>query len=103
MRGLLAERGIIVAQGAARLRRAVAEILGDHHESVGEILRDALAEMNERLRSFEQRLEYYDQRIGKLERDDKRPGQLMKHLSSEALVIGLTLNGHLRIALCLTA
>ena len=36
----------------SRLRRAVAEILGDHNESVGEILRDALAEMSERLRSF---------------------------------------------------
>src|SRR3984893_9178268 len=72
IRGLLAEYGIIVAQGAARLRRAVAEILGDHNESVGEILRDALAEMSERLRSFEQRLERYDQRVGKLARDDKR-------------------------------
>ncbi len=60
IRGLLAECGIIVA---ARLRRAVAEILGDHNESVGEILRDALAEMSGRLRSFEQRLEPYDQRM----------------------------------------
>ena len=78
IRGLLAECGIIVAQAAARLRRAVAEILGDHNESIGEILRNALAEMSERLRSFEQRLERYDQRIGKLARDDKRAGQLMK-------------------------
>jgi len=51
--GLLAKCGIIVAQGAACLRGAVAEVLSDHNESIGEILRDALAEMSERLRSFE--------------------------------------------------
>jgi transposase len=78
VRGLLAECGIVVAPGAARLRRALAEILGDRNEWVGETLRDALAEMSERLRLFEQRLEHYDQRIGKLARDDKRAGQLMK-------------------------
>ena len=56
VRGLLAERGIVVAQGEAQLRRALAELLGDHDEHVGELLREALAEMNERLGLLEERL-----------------------------------------------
>src|SRR5271169_4461167 len=77
MRGLLAECGIVVAQGAARLRRALADILGDRDNSVGEILREALLEMSERLRSFEERLECYDRQIEKLARSDSRAGRLM--------------------------
>jgi transposase len=78
MRGLLAECGIVVAQGAARLRRALAEMLGDRDQRVGEILREALLEMSERLRSFEERLERYDRQIGELARSDSRAGRLMK-------------------------
>ena len=77
MRGLLAECGIVVAHGAARLRRALADILGDRDNSVGEILREALLEMSERLRSFEERLECYDRQTGKLARSDSRAGRLM--------------------------
>jgi transposase len=57
MRGLLAEYGVVVAMGAAHLRRALAEILGDRDERIGELLREALLEMSECLRSFEERLE----------------------------------------------
>jgi transposase len=74
MRGLLAECGIVVAQGAARLRRALADILGDRDNSVGEILREALLEMSERLRSLEERLERYDRQIEKLARSEVAPG-----------------------------
>ena len=56
MRGLLAECGMVVAQGAARLRRALAELLGGPDQRIGAILREALLEMSERLQSFEQRL-----------------------------------------------
>jgi transposase len=77
MRGLLAECGIVVAQGAARLRRALADILSDRDNAVGEILREALLEMSERLRSFEERLGCYDRQIEKLARSDSRAGRLM--------------------------
>jgi transposase len=46
MRGLLAECGVVVAQGAARLRRTLAEIVGDRDQRVGEILREALLKMS---------------------------------------------------------
>lgn len=78
MRGLLAECGIVVAQGAARLRRALAEILGDRDNAAGDILREALVEMSERLCSFERRLRRCDQRIGALARGDNQAGRLMK-------------------------
>jgi transposase len=77
MRGLLAECGMIVAQGAARLRRALAELLGGADQRIGAILREALLEMSERLRSFEEQLERYDRQIGKLARSDSRAGRLM--------------------------
>jgi transposase len=78
VRGLLAECGIVVAQGSARLRRALAEILGDADSAVGNILREALLEMSERLRWFEQRLQRYDQQIEELARGDNQASQLMK-------------------------
>jgi transposase len=78
MRGLLMECGITVAQGAARLRRALVEILDDDGSAVGNILREALVEMSERLRSFEERLQRYDQQIKEFARSDNQAGQLMK-------------------------
>jgi transposase len=77
VRGLLAECGIVVPQGAARLRRALAELLGDRDERVSELLREALAEMSERLRTLEERLARYDHQIETLARHDPRARRLM--------------------------
>jgi transposase len=77
MRGLLAEYGVVVAMGAAHLRQALAEIVGDHDERVSALFREALVEMSERLRSFEERLERYDKQIGDLARNDPKAGRLM--------------------------
>jgi transposase len=77
MRGLLAEYGVVVAAGAAHLRRTVAELLADRDERVSELLRTALGEMGERLRSFEERLERYDKHVSELARQDPRAGRLM--------------------------
>ena len=77
MRGLLAESGIVVALGAAPLRRALAEIQGDRDARVSELLREALVEMVARLRSFEEQLKRYDQQIAQLARNDPRADRLM--------------------------
>jgi len=63
MRGLLAEYGVVVAQGAVALRRALATIVEDHEARVSDLLREILSEMSERLRLFEERLKRYDLRI----------------------------------------
>jgi transposase len=77
MRGLLAEDGIVIAQGSAALRRAVAE-LQDHSENgPTPILRQLLAEMCERLRLFEERLKQYDSRISGCARNDQQAVHLM--------------------------
>jgi transposase len=62
MRGLLAESGIVIAQGSAALRRAVAE-LQDSETGPTPILREILVEMSEGLRLFEELLKGYDTRI----------------------------------------
>jgi Transposase len=56
MRGLLAEFGIVVAQGPARLRRALAVIQEERDDGLSELLHEMLVEMGERLRWLEQRL-----------------------------------------------
>src|SRR5579859_6935444 len=53
MRGLLAEYGIVVAQGTAPLRRTLALILEDRDNRVSELMRELLGEMSERLRLSE--------------------------------------------------
>jgi transposase len=77
MRGLLAECGVVAAQGATVLRRLIATILADHHSRVSELLREILSEMSERLRLFEERLKRYDLRVAELARSDERAGRLM--------------------------
>jgi transposase len=77
LRGLLAESGSVVAQGAITLRRALALILEDRDNGIGELLRELLGEMSERMRWLEERLKRYDQRIAEFARADERAGRLM--------------------------
>jgi len=77
MRGLLAEYGIVIAQGALRFRRALALITGDRDSGTSELLRELLTEMSERLRLFDERLKRYDQRIAEFARADERAARLM--------------------------
>jgi len=77
MGGLLAECGVVAAQGATVLRRLIATILADHDSRVSELLREILSEMSERLRLFEERLKRYDLRVAELARSDERAGRLM--------------------------
>jgi transposase len=77
MRGLLAEDGIVIAQGSAALRRAVAELQDDSETGPTPILRQILVEMSERLRLFEERLKEYDSRISGFARNDQQVVRLM--------------------------
>jgi transposase len=76
IRGLLAEDGIVIAQGSAALRRTVAE-LEDNENGPTPILREILVEMSERLRLFEERLKGYDSRITGFARNDQQVVRLM--------------------------
>jgi transposase len=72
VRGLLAEYGIVIAQGAVRLRRALRSILEDHDNGLGGMVRELLGEISERLEFIEDRLRQYDSRIQRLCRQDER-------------------------------
>ena len=77
MRGLLAEYGIVVAQGAVPLRRALVLILEEQDNGISDLLRELLVEMSARQRLLEDRLKRYDQRIAEFARADERAGRLM--------------------------
>jgi transposase len=49
VRGLLAEYGLVVAQGVAHLRRALPLILADPDNPLSGVMRELLAEIDERL------------------------------------------------------
>ena len=72
MRGLLAERGIVVGKGLARLRHALAIIL-DREGRLGEVMRELVAEMGKRLRQSDERIKRYDLKLGRI-RAGSAPG-----------------------------
>jgi transposase len=71
-RGLLGERGIAIRQGISHLRRALPTIVEDGSNGLSGLMRELLAEINERLRFIEQRLGQYEQRIERIFRQDER-------------------------------
>jgi transposase len=77
MRGLLAEHGIVIAQGSAALRWAVAELQDNSENGPTPILRQILVELCERLRLFEEWLKEYDSRISGFARNDQQVIRLM--------------------------
>jgi len=62
-RGLLAEFGITVPQGANRLRRQLPEILEDAENRLPALAREVFADLSEQLQELDRRLKAYDQRI----------------------------------------
>ena len=72
VRGLLAEFGIVVAQGVGRLRRALPTMLEDRENGLSAVMRELLGEIGERLRFIDDRLRKYDLTIQRLFRHDER-------------------------------
>ena len=78
IRGLLRERGIVVAQAIARLRAALPVILEDQSNRLSALMRELLGEMAERLRMLDDRLRQYDRRIERLCQQDECCRRLVK-------------------------
>src|SRR5258708_20297063 len=78
IRGLLRERGVVVAQAIARLRSALPVILEDQSNRLSGLMRELLGEMAERLRMLDDRLRQYDQRIVRICQQDERRRRLVK-------------------------
>lgn len=78
LRGLLAEYGLVIAQGIAQARRQVPTLLEDGENGLPSLAREIFAELYEQLRCLDQRLAEYDQRIARLVRAMPQAQRLMQ-------------------------
>ncbi len=77
-RGLLTEYGIVVAQGVARLRIALPDILEDGDNALPLLAREVFADLYERLQALDARIADYDRRITRLAREIVPAQRLMQ-------------------------
>ena len=65
-RGLLGEFGIIVPQGADKLRKSLPDILEDAENDLPDLGREMIAELRDQLADLDERIRRYDRRIRQL-------------------------------------
>jgi len=63
IRGLLAEYGIVVAQGVYKIRKLLPEILEDAENELTMLGRQIFFQLNEELRELDEKIEIYDKKI----------------------------------------
>lgn len=77
IRGLLAERGIVVARDVASLRRRLPELLEIADNGLNDCFRSLLAELSEQLRALTSQIQHYDQVIRLIVRQHEACQRLM--------------------------
>ncbi len=78
LRGLLRERGVVVRQGVAALKRALPAIIAEEGDKVSGEIRELVQEMSELMRNLEQRLMRCEERVMRKFQDDERCRRLEK-------------------------
>jgi transposase len=78
IRGLLAEFGLVVAKGAARLRRELSGILEDAENGLPALAREVLAGLLEQFHEFDTRVSAYDRQIRALAAASEPARRLMQ-------------------------
>lgn len=78
IRGLLGEYAIVVGSGAARLRRALPEVLEDAENALPGLARELFADLQHRLQELDGHVAHYDRRIEALARDSAPAQRLMR-------------------------
>ena len=78
IRGLLAEYGIVMAQGIARLRREMPRLLEDAGNNLPDLARDIFAELRLRLIELDRQIADYDRHIDRLAAQSEPAQRLMK-------------------------
>jgi transposase len=78
LRGLLAEYGLIIGVGTARLRNALPLILEDAENGIPAIARQAFADAAQQLTELDERIAAYDRHIAALARASEPAQRLMK-------------------------
>ena len=70
IRGLLTEFGIVLPQGATKVRQELPWILEDAENGLPDLAREVIADSYTRLRQLDERIHEYDQRIERIARND---------------------------------
>lgn len=78
IRGLLAERGVVVGKGISRLCRLLPVILENRERRLSGPMRELMAELGERLRILDERIGQYDLELGRLCAQDERCQRLVE-------------------------
>jgi len=78
IRGLLAEYGIVVAQGITRIRRALPDILEDAENGLPDLAREVFAELHQRLIELDQQIEGHDHRVNRLAAQSESAQRIMQ-------------------------
>ena len=76
-RGLLAEFGIVVAQGADKLRKHLPLIIEDAENSLTSLARELFNELYQQIVHYDQQVKRYDERIQQLAKQDCMAQKLM--------------------------
>jgi transposase len=77
IRGLLAEFGLVVAQGIEKLRGQLPAILEDAENGLPALARETLNELLKQLRYFDERVAHYDRQIAQLAAASESAQRLM--------------------------
>lgn len=77
LRGLLAEFGIVIPKGRYKARHQLPVVLEDPDNGLPVLAREALAEVNERIRDLDARMLAYDRRIEALARESAAAQRLI--------------------------
>ena len=78
LRGLLAEFGIIIAQGAANIRKAMPDILEDAENTLPSLAREVFADNYHRLLQIDKRIAEYDTRITEIAKQEPLVQRILK-------------------------
>jgi transposase len=94
IRGLLAEFGLVVPKGVAKLRRQLPQILEDAENGLPALAREVLAGLLEQFRELDPRIQQYDLRIRELAQQSEPARRLMQvesigAMTATAIVAGM--------------
>ena len=78
IRGLLSEYGIVVAQGIARIRHALPDILEDAENGLPDLAREVFAELQDQLIEIDRQIAEHDRRIERLAEQSPSAQRIMQ-------------------------
>lgn len=78
IRGLLSEHGIVIARDITQLRRGLANIVGSSNDSLSDLVRSLMRELQVEMAELDQRITSYDRRIREIFRNSEQCQRLGK-------------------------